>query len=57
VLVIGDTPKDIAAARAARAIGVGVASRQLSQDELGEAGTDYVSARSGRVARHRQKVA
>jgi phosphoglycolate phosphatase len=42
VLVVGDTPKDIAAAHAAHAIGIGVASGHYSQDELREAGADYV---------------
>jgi len=42
VLVLGDTPKDIAAAHAAGAIGVGVASGHYSKDELAGAGADYV---------------
>jgi phosphoglycolate phosphatase-like HAD superfamily hydrolase len=42
VLVLGDTPNDIAAAHAAGAIGVGVASGHSSKDELLEAGADYV---------------
>jgi phosphoglycolate phosphatase-like HAD superfamily hydrolase len=42
VLVLGDTPKDIAAAHAAAAIGVGVASGHYSKDELQGAGADYV---------------
>jgi phosphoglycolate phosphatase-like HAD superfamily hydrolase len=42
VLVVGDTPKDIAAAHAARAIGVGVASGHYSEAELRDAGADYV---------------
>ena len=42
VLVLGDTPKDIAAAHAAGAIGVGVASGHSSKDELRSAGADYV---------------
>jgi phosphoglycolate phosphatase len=42
VLVLGDTPKDIAAAHAASAIGVGVASGHYSEAELREAGADYV---------------
>ena len=42
VLVVGDTPNDIAAAHAARAIGVGVASGHYSQRELRDAGADYV---------------
>ena len=42
VLVLGDTPKDIAAAHAADAIGVGVASGHYSKAELLGAGADYV---------------
>ena len=42
VLVVGDTPKDIAAAHAAHAIGVGVASGHYSEEELREAGADSV---------------
>jgi phosphoglycolate phosphatase-like HAD superfamily hydrolase len=42
VLVVGDTPKDIAAAHAAHAIGVGVASGHYSEEELNEAGAEYV---------------
>ena len=42
VLVLGDTPKDIAAAHAAGAIGVGVASGHYSKDELLGAGGGYV---------------
>lgn len=42
VYVVGDTPKDIAAAHAARAIGIGVATGKYSVDELKNAGTDYV---------------
>jgi phosphoglycolate phosphatase len=42
VLVLGDTPKDITAAHAAHAIGVGVASGHYSEPELREAGADYV---------------
>jgi len=42
VLVLGDTPKDIAAAHAAGAIGVGVASGHFGKDELRAAGADYV---------------
>ena len=44
VLVLGDTPKDISAAHAAGAIGVGVASGQYSKDDLAVAGADYVLA-------------
>jgi len=39
---VDDTPKDIAAAHAAHAIGVGVASGHYSEEELREAGADYV---------------
>jgi phosphoglycolate phosphatase-like HAD superfamily hydrolase len=42
VLVVGDTPKDIAAAHAAHAIGVGVASGRYSEAELRDAGAEYV---------------
>ena len=42
VLVVGDTPKDIAAAHAAHAISVGVASGRYSEEELREAGAEYV---------------
>jgi phosphoglycolate phosphatase-like HAD superfamily hydrolase len=42
VLVVGDTPNDIAAAHVARAIGVGVASGHYSGQELRDAGADYV---------------
>jgi len=42
VLVLGDTPKDISAAHAAGAIGVGVASGHYSKTELLDAGADYV---------------
>src|SRR5919199_1315172 len=42
VLVVGDTPLDIAAAHGAGAIGVGVASGHFSEDELEAAGADYV---------------
>jgi phosphoglycolate phosphatase-like HAD superfamily hydrolase len=42
VLLVGDTPNDIAAAHAAGAIGVGVASGHSSKDELLQAGADYV---------------
>jgi phosphoglycolate phosphatase len=42
VLVIGDTPLDIAAAHGAQAIGVGVASGHFSEEELERAGADYV---------------
>ena len=42
VFVVGDTPRDIAAAHAAGAVGVGVASGKYSVDELTEAGGDHV---------------
>ena len=42
VLVVGDTPKDIAAAHAARAIAVGVASGHYSEEDLRKAGADHV---------------
>lgn len=42
VLVVGDTPLDIAAAHGAHAIGVGVASGHFSEEELESAGADYV---------------
>lgn len=41
VLVLGDTPKDISAAHAAGAIGVGVASGHYSTAQLRDAGADY----------------
>jgi phosphoglycolate phosphatase len=44
VFIVGDTPKDIAAAHAADAIGVGVASGKYSEQELRDAGADYVLA-------------
>lgn len=42
VLVVGDTPLDITAAREAGAPVVGVASGHFSAEELQEAGADYV---------------
>jgi phosphoglycolate phosphatase len=42
VYVVGDTPRDIAAAEAAGAISVGVASGHYSADQLSEAGAIYV---------------
>ena len=42
VYVVGDTPRDIAAAKAAGAISVGVASGHYSTAELGEAGANHV---------------
>jgi phosphoglycolate phosphatase len=44
VLVVGDTPHDIAAARAAGAVSVGVASGHFGVDELRAAGADHVLA-------------
>ena len=44
ILVVGDTPKDIEAARAVRAVAVGVASGNYGEAELREAGADYVLA-------------
>ena len=44
VLVVGDTPRDIEAAHAAGAIGVGVATGKYSVDELRAAGADHVVA-------------
>jgi phosphoglycolate phosphatase len=42
VCVVGDTPLDIAAARAAGAVSVGVASGAYSTDTLEAAGADHV---------------
>jgi phosphoglycolate phosphatase len=42
VFVVGDTPRDIQAARAAGAVSVGVASGHYSTKELLEAGGDHV---------------
>jgi phosphoglycolate phosphatase len=42
VLVVGDTPKDIAAAHGADVVGVGVATGHFSTEQLSEAGADYV---------------
>ena len=42
VLVVGDTPLDIAAAHGAGAVAVGVASGHFGQEELGAVGADYV---------------
>jgi phosphoglycolate phosphatase-like HAD superfamily hydrolase len=44
VAVVGDTPRDIEAAKAAGAISVGVASGHFSVDELTAVGGDYVLA-------------
>ncbi len=42
VCVIGDTPRDIDAARSAGAVSIGVASGHFSVDELSAAGADHV---------------
>jgi phosphoglycolate phosphatase len=42
VYVVGDTPKDITAATASGAVGVGVASGKYSTDELQAAGATFV---------------
>jgi phosphoglycolate phosphatase-like HAD superfamily hydrolase len=42
VLVVGDTPLDIAAAHGAGAVAVGVASGHSTAEQLEEAGADYV---------------
>jgi phosphoglycolate phosphatase len=42
VFVVGDTPHDIEATKAAGAVSVGVASGNYSTDELGKAGGDHV---------------
>lgn len=44
VFVVGDTPLDIAAAKAARAIAVGVATGRFSEDQLSAAGAHHVLA-------------
>jgi len=44
ILVVGDTPKDIQAARAVGAVAVGVASGHYGDAELREAGADHVLA-------------
>jgi phosphoglycolate phosphatase len=41
-LVVGDTPLDIAAARGAGAVSVGVASGHFTAEQLAEAGADHV---------------
>jgi phosphoglycolate phosphatase len=41
-LVVGDTPRDITAARGAGAVAVGVASGKFTKAELAEAGADHV---------------
>jgi phosphoglycolate phosphatase-like HAD superfamily hydrolase len=42
ILVVGDTPHDIACARAAGAVAVAVATGSFTADELGEHGADIV---------------
>jgi phosphoglycolate phosphatase len=42
VLVVGDTPKDVTAAHAAKAVAVGVASGHYSREQLRQAAADYV---------------
>jgi phosphoglycolate phosphatase len=42
VFVVGDTPRDHDAAKAAGAVSVGVATGRYSKDELGAAGFDFV---------------
>lgn len=42
VLVVGDTPKDVDAARVVGAVSVGVASGHYGDEELREAGADHV---------------
>jgi phosphoglycolate phosphatase-like HAD superfamily hydrolase len=42
VCVVGDTPMDIAAAHAASAVGVGVATGKYTVDQLEQAGADHV---------------
>jgi phosphoglycolate phosphatase-like HAD superfamily hydrolase len=44
VCVVGDTPMDIAAAHAADAVGIGVATGKYTVDQLTEAGADHVLA-------------
>ena len=44
VLVVGDTPLDIAAAHGADSVGVGVATGSYGKDQLSDAGADYVLA-------------
>ena len=44
ILVVGDTPKDVDAARAVGAVAVGVASGHYSEAELRKEGADYVLA-------------
>jgi phosphoglycolate phosphatase len=42
VCVVGDTPMDIAAAHAADAVGIGVATGKYTADQLKDAGADHV---------------
>jgi phosphoglycolate phosphatase-like HAD superfamily hydrolase len=42
VLVVGDTPRDIEAAHAAKAVAVGVATGKYTRDDLFAAGGDFV---------------
>lgn len=42
ILVVGDTPKDIDAARAVGAVAIGIASGHYGEAELREAGADHV---------------
>jgi phosphoglycolate phosphatase len=44
VCVVGDTPMDIAAAHAAHAVGVGVATGKYTVEQLEQAGADHVLA-------------
>jgi phosphoglycolate phosphatase len=44
VFVVGDTPRDVAAAHAAGAVAVGVATGNYSTDELAAAGPEHVLA-------------
>ncbi|HEV7450370.1 MAG TPA: HAD family hydrolase [Pseudonocardiaceae bacterium] len=44
VFVVGDTPRDVAAAKAVGAVAVAVASGHYSTDELGRAGPDHLLA-------------
>jgi phosphoglycolate phosphatase-like HAD superfamily hydrolase len=44
VCVVGDTPMDIAAAHAANAVGIGVATGNYTVDQLKQAGADHVLA-------------
>jgi phosphoglycolate phosphatase len=44
VMVVGDTPLDVDAAKAVRATSLGVASGTYTVDELRRAGADFVLA-------------